>query len=331
MPIKPGCFDYIPEFMLSAPRFFRRLANNEYDTWMTADSVPTTDEPLPMPRNLTTFSDDIQEVCARTHNYLLHLALRRAPDRFLSRLSSEQLVVLHLYTMNSVPFHAITRCWRLQAEYDDIDPAYIARYFPNQEVGLRTVSILSSALTRIGLLNSEEYDVSYWTQGYSGMMVFRGALTAPNPSQGSGTIYDYNGSIRGDRIIRVNDIVANTDFMSTSAHPSVAAEFVVRQTAPWVPGMDATISVDAHFRRVFFRIDMLSGRLIVPMTQLNQAEILFPLFSLFRVTSIEADPTYGLLVALKELTPEEKETVTEAKNIMTGEDVIVPKLSRGAK
>lgn len=331
MPVNPGSFQYIPEFMLSAPRFFRRLANNEYDMWMEADDVPAASSPLSMPRNLTTFSDDIQEVCARAHNYLLHLALRRAPDRFLGRLSSEQLVVLHLYTMNSVPFHAITRCWDLQAEYEDIDPAYIARYFPNREAGLQTVGILSSALTQIGLLNSEEYDVSWWTQGYSGMMVFRGALTAPNPGQASGTIYDYNGSVTGDRVIHVNDIVTNTDFMSTSAHPSVATEFVIRQTAVWPGGAEPAISVDAHFRRVFFRIDMLSGRLIVPMTQLNQAEILFPLYSLFRVTSIEADPTYGLLVALQELTPAEGASVTEAKNIMTGTDVTIPKSNGGEK
>lgn len=327
MPINPGCFDYIPEFMLSAPRFFRRLANNEYDRWMEADDVPAANASLPMPRNLTTFSDDIQEASSRAHNYLLHLALRRAPDRFLQRLTTEQLVVLHLYTMNSVPFHAITRCWDLQAEYDDIDPAYIARYFPNRAVGLQTVSILSAALTQIGLLNLQEYNVSWWTQGYSGMMVFRGALTAPNPGHPTGTIYDYNGAITGDRVIHVNDIVTNTDFMSTSAHPSVAAEFVVRQTAVWPGGVVPSISVDAQPRRVFFRIDMLSGRLIVPATQLNQAEILFPLYSLFWVSRIEADPTYGLLVSLREVTPDERERVKVAKNIMTGADVTIPKLT----
>lgn len=325
MPINPGCFEYIPEFMLSAPRFFRRLANNEYDRWMEADDVPAANVSLAMPRNLTTFSDDIQEASSRAHNYLLHLALRRAPDRFLQRLTTEQLVVLHLYTMNSVPFHAITRCWDLQAEYEDIDPAYIARYFPNRAVGLQTVSILSAALQQIGLLNPQEYNVSWWTQGYSGMMVFRGALTAPNPGQGSGTIYDYNGTVAGDRVIHVNDIVTNTDFMSTSAHPSVAAEFVVRQAAVWPGGLEPSISIDAQFRRVFFRIDMLAGRLIVPMTQLNQAEILFPLYSLFQVTSIDVDRAYGLLVALRELTPTESAGVNNAKNIMTGVDVTIPK------
>ena len=86
------------------------------------------------------------------------------------------------------------------------------------------------------------------------------------------------------------------------------------------PGEVPQTVVDALYRRVMFRIDMISGRNITPWTNLNQAEILFPLRTLFRVTEIDADP-YGLLVHLVELTPEEAATVTEAQNLLTGHTV----------
>lgn len=320
MPINPDWFKFIPEFILTAPRFMRRLINNEYEDWLTNELWGITEQGAQIPRELGTFSDDLGQSAIRATGYLRYLG--ESVHRTEYNPGGEDRFYINLYSRNSLPFHAVTRGMPLQSSYEDMDPSLVQTYFPNAQVGQETVNALSNALRSIPALTANEYDVSWWSQGYSGMMVFRGALTLPNPDTAilnHGAIYNYNGALSGDRIISVNSIVTNTDFMSTSAHPTVASEFVIRQAVSWSGGQGEVpgIVVDALYRRVMFRIDMLSGRNICPWTNLNQAEILFPLRSLFRVREITVGG-YGLLVHLVELTPEEAARVTQAQNLLTG-------------
>lgn len=321
MPIDPTWFKYVPEFALAAPRFLRRLIQNEYTEWV-AEELWGVELP-PLPRELSTFSDDIAASARQAYNYLNDLAISRRPSDYWP--NSPERFIINIYSRNSLPFHATTRGMPLQSSYEDMDEQLVRQYFGSPEHAIQSINALQSQLRALPMLEPLEYNVAWWTQGYSGMMVFRGALTLPNPNSGpTQAIYNY-GSLAGPNVINVGDVVINTDFMSTSAHPSVAAEFVIRQALPY-PGSNTApqIIVDALYRRVLFRIDMRTGRNICPWTNLQQAEILFPLRSLFQVVSVEVG-TYGLLVHLRELTQTEINNLTRTpKNIMTGHDVKYP-------
>ncbi|HDZ1004103.1 TPA: hypothetical protein RRU80_005366 [Klebsiella variicola] len=327
MPLVPDWFKLIPEFVLNAPRFMRRLINNEYEDWISNELWGINVDGPPLPRELGTFSDDIANSARRVTGYLRYLGEHVHASEYLP--GRDDRFVINLYSRNSLPFHAITRGMGLLQQYEDMDPSLVREYFPNTTIGLQTVNNLNNVLRQVPILLASEYDVSWWTQGYTGQMVFRGALTLPNPdpnipSTYHGAIYNFNQQLVGDRIINTGDIVTNTDFMSTSAHPSVASEFVIRQALSWPGNNTPTISTDTHYRRVMFRIDMWSGRNVCPWTNLEQAEILFPLLSLFRVVDISVSD-YGLLVQLVELTSAEAGNVTAAKNIFTGANVSIPK------
>lgn len=322
MPIDRNRFKFIPEFALAAPIFLRRLIQNQYAEWV-AEALWGLERP-PMPRELSTFSDDIASSARQAYNYLNDLAVSRRPMDYLP--ASQQRAIINIYSRNSLPFHATTRGMALQTSYEDMDEALVQQYFGSPERARQSVNDLQAQLQQLPVLDTSEYNVNWWTQSYSGAMVFRGALTLPNPNSGSSqAIYNYGG-LSGANVINVGDVVINTDFMSTSAHPSVAAEFVIRQALPY-PGSNSSapqVIVDAIHRRVLFRIDMRTGRNICPWTNLQQAEILFPLRTLFKVVKIEVG-TYGLLVELRELTQTEINNLTQTpKNIMTGHNVTYP-------
>lgn len=327
MPLVPNWFELIPEFVLNAPRFMRRLINNEYDDWLSNEQWAINDFGPVLPRELSTFSDDIANSARRVTGYLRYLGEHVHSSEY--HPGNIDRFVINLYSQNSLPFHAITRGMPLQQSYEDMDASLVQEYFPNTAIGQETVNSLNHILQQLPTLSPDEYDVSWWTQGYTGQMVFRGALTLPNPdpnipSSAHGAIYNFNSQLAGDRVININDVVTNTDFMSTSAHPTVAAEFVIRQALTWPGNNTSTINVDTHYRRVMFRIDMWSGRNICPWTNLEQAEILFPLHSLFRVQEIVVGD-YGLLVHLVELSREEGGNITSARNIFTGAILNIPR------
>lgn len=323
MPIDKSYFFFIREDILNSNRFERRLITGEYENWLNNSLIasPPSGNGVSLPRDLSTFSDDLQISAQHATNYLRYLGITTHRNQY--RPDDESRAIIQVYSMNSLPFHAITRNLPLGARdsYEDMDPAYIDMYFSSREVGLRSVQLLNTVLREIPPLTPAEYNVSYWSQGYSGMMVFRGALTLPNSEtmdRFDGAIYQYDSAMSGQRVIRVNDIVTNTDFMSTSAHPSVACEFVIRQAYIWAGEQSSTaISVDCAPRRVFFRIEMLYGRNITPWTVLSQAEILFPTRSLFIVLDISRGD-HGILVHLRELTESEANNVSSAKNMFTG-------------
>lgn len=357
MPINYDNFIHIPEFSLAANRFMRRLIHNEYQPWIEENNL---NEPFSdiknLPRELSTFSDDIENDAKSAHNYLL-VTTQLDGNEQINSLKKEYLSAISAYTINSQPFHAVTRNLTLLSEYEDFDAALLSELFGDPDKAARTVDNLQNALLLLDAgVNAENkkftpkpdfYDVAYWTPGsilkpaYSGLMVFRGALTLQTTlhavNNPFGAIYNY-GNISGEHVINEGDIVTNSDFMSTSAHPSVAAEFVVRQ-ASWVPGANGIeiprIVVDAMPRRVFFRIDMFfssdngvdtftKGRIVVPWTRLSQAEILFPLFTYFKVISIKIDNSYGLLVHLEELNQGLNPLPSIPKNMFTGHPERLP-------
>ncbi|ENZ0173979.1 hypothetical protein ACF958_002766 [Providencia rettgeri] len=321
MPIDPSWFKYIPEFVLAAPRFLRRLIQNEYSDWFD-NALWGIDRPN-LPRELSTFSDDIAASARRAHHYLTDIAVSQQPLQYVAWRRDR--AIINIYSRNSLPFHATTRHHLLHDHYEDLDQALVNQYFGSEALALQSVNDLQDQLSQLPLLTPDIYNVAWWTQGYSGTMVFRGALTLVNDNNRFGAIYNF-GNLAGQYIINEGDVVINTDFMSTSAHPSVAAEFVIRQALPY-PGdgeFVPQIIVDAIYRRVFFRINMRTGRNICVWTNIQQAEILFPLRTLFNVVSIEVG-TYGLLVELRELTTTEINNLTKTpKNIMTGHDVEYP-------
>lgn len=322
MPIDKSYFTLIPEDILNAPRFARRLIRREYEGWLENSLISANRGGAILPRDLSTFSEDLGLSAQHATNYLRYLGTTTHRDRY--DLDDQSRRIIQVYSMNSLPFHAITRGWDLGARdsYQDLDPVYIDTYFPNRQVGLQSVAALNDVLRSIPVLNVDEFDVSYWSQGYSGQMVFRGALTLPNQATSDrfdGAIYQYDSGMSGrDNVISVGNIVTNTDFMSTSAHPSVACEFVIRQAYTWAGEQTSSaISINCAPRRVFFRIEMRYGRNITPWTVLDQAEILFPTRSLFRVREIVRGE-HGLMVHLEELTNNEAAGVTQAKNMFTG-------------
>lgn len=327
MPRNPSRFIYIDDFILAAGWFMRRLIEGNYGSWMNLNLWGSGDSAsgneVALPRDLSTFSNDLGIASGRAHEYLFALAFRQRERYDFENLDRFFIV---LYSQNSVPFHEITRNWDLAGHYEEMDDVIVQTYFGDRAAGQRTVAGLSATLETVPLLTPDVYDVANWTDGYSGQMVFRGALTAPNAAEPTHqAVYNYSGELTGDNIISVDDIVTNTDFMSTSASPSAAAEFIIRQ-AVIVPGGANVpeVVVDALYRRVMFQIDMWSGRNITPWTELRQAEILFPLTSLFRVTSIRISD-YGLIVELAEVPLDDQATITTAKNIITGAIVHLPR------
>lgn len=271
-----------------------------------------------------------------------------------------EMAVVRAYSRNSLPFHHVTREQRFwdANEYANMSPETLRRYFGiddghpqgDPELAQRTINELNGALHALPHAN---YDVSRWSKYYHGKMAFRGAKVG-HPADEGRVVYlsearsmieqamIRKGSMpsRTGGMIREGALVTNTDFMSTSAQPQVAAEFGIRlmdvpagragiddSSAPEnrTPGSrikaeDYTVGdhLEMNENRIFFRIDHKSGRNICSETTEKQAEILFPQGCLYEVRSITRDHDLGNMVDLVEIDPKTHIPGDEVRNIMTG-------------
>jgi hypothetical protein len=336
-----------------ARQYFRRVSDDEFKRISSADlrppprllrdgSVNPGWQGYEELRHLTTFSSDIARAAGPVHAYLAAIS---AAD--VARLTPAQRAVIRAYSMNSEPFHQITRGLGLRDSYENMDDETRRRYFRDRDTGRETVRQLEEALK---VMSHTHYNVDNWTTDYSGRMAFRGAHVGL-PNDGGRVVYSSDGT----GMIGVGSIVTNTDFMSTSARPQVGTEFVLRQMdVPHGPrgnhgpptlddidearrrGHEARVRQgrisDNEYRigdhlarnqnRVIFRFDHVSGRNICALTAEKQAEILFPTRCLFEVRGITADPGgLGTIVDLVEIDPAKHCSRGPVRNIMTGHEV----------
>lgn len=344
MPIDQTFFERIgvPEIFWNSRLFTRRLIEGEY-AGVTARQLHNFD-PSARPRGrnpqsrqrrriwnrireLSTFSSDFSRASSTAHQILaLESAAYLIPSGGGNSHVDDLLIdapardIIRAYSLNSQPFHARTRRWDVAEHYPNMPSDILRRYFFQDNVD--PVAELNRALRA---LPPARFDVGLWCEGYSGNMVFRGALVGLDDS----ALYSDNG------LIRTGDLVTNTDFMSTSAKPQVATEFVIRQmTVPRAGDEVQEANIDAAFyrvgshlmrrnNRVFFRIDHLSGRNISAITSEEQAEIAFPTRCLFEVKAIEQDELSGLgtLVHLVEIEHSQRDRARPVRNYMTGFEV----------
>lgn len=336
------------KFSEFAPKFMERWNNSEYHQ---NGSYSKSNNTFSNELSLGTFSRDIEILSEGRHKEIvqsnntlrnllnpfgyLNPASNQIAGKFISKKDSK---VIKLYSKNSVPFHMVTRGWSLDSGYSenfspkanpydnmgfiDYQRSFGTRYkssaYADNSGGLAygTVRNLTNALQK--LPNYKDSD------GLPGL-VYRGAIVGIGDGR---RVYGNKGD--GAKV-EPGEIVTNMDFMSTTAAPEVAGEFVMRQPLGIKDSMNSRgaeeasdSDIDKHIafnaNRVVFELEQSSGKVVAGATDLEQAEVLFAPGSLFVVKEvIESD--FGLVVKLKEeVDVRRPESEGRAKNIMTGLD-----------
>lgn len=324
--------------------FLEEVRAGRWDLWKTVSKEP--DGPS-LDEALGTFSLQVSAPARKAHGSLLEMA--QISGGF-DLLTPEQVRAIELYALNSMPFHSVTRGSR-QRPYGDwtrqIPEEEFDAHFMGPDKGWGIVNTLSEALQALPRLG-REYDVAEWSNVFSGRRVFRGAITTrlaglrgevaeggPAAPDGKG-FYGDGGPVyqspedMGDRdgfppdqtmVIREGDYVMNADFMSTSAAPGTAANFVARQLEWFKDPLQVQEYKRAHTsewkNRTFFEIDFVSGKNITPKTAEQQAEILFDRHTLFQVASIHRSAV-GTVVGLREVERPSNHRIPEVRNMLTG-------------
>lgn len=271
---------------------------------------------------LGTFSIEVTRYARKAHRWLQKAARLADAAR---NLTGTARPMIELYALNSVPFHRQTRNNPMERWEPWVAPLTQEQFDHNfaGNSGERTVAELSRELQAMPPL-PDSYDVAMWTRDYKGRMCFRSAQCTRLTFQGGdgGAVYrppryenhpDYPPGQQN--IVSVGDYVTNTDFLSTSAHPTVPGNFGPRQVET-LPDGKKRARVDTWKNLVFFEIDFLDGKNITMHTAEEQAEILFDRNKVFQVTGIHVNYGTGLLVQLQQV--REPPSGHVVRNIMTG-------------
>lgn len=271
---------------------------------------------------LGTFSIEVTRYARKAHKWLQKAARLADEARNLTGIARPSI---ELYALNSVPFHRQTRNNPMEKWEPWVAPLTQGQFDHNfaGTSGERTVAELSRELQAMPPL-PHSYDVAMWTRDYQGRMCFRSAQCTRLAFQGGdgGAVYrppryeehpDYPPEQQN--IVTVGDYVTNTDFLSTSAHPTVPGNFGPRQVES-LPDGRKRARVDTWKNLVFFEIDFLDGKNITMHTAEEQAEILFDRNKVFEVTGIHVNHGTGLLVQLRQI--HEAPPGRTVRNIMTG-------------
>lgn len=271
---------------------------------------------------LGTFSIEVTRYARKAHRWLQRSA--RLVDA-ARNLTGTPRPAIELYALNSVPFHRETRNNPMDKWEPWVAPMTQEQFDHNfaGTSGQRTVAELSRELQAMPPVPGS-YDVAMWTRDYKGRMCFRSAQCTRLTFQGGdgGPVYrppryenhpDYPTGQQN--IVTVGDYVTNTDFLSTSAHPTVPGNFGPRQVET-LPDGKKRARIDTWKNLVFFEIDFLDGKNITAHTAEEQAEILFDRDKVFEVTGIHVNHGTGLLVQLQQV--HEPPLGKSVRNIMTG-------------
>lgn len=325
MPVVEGV-DPATEFSANTPEFNARWQAGEY---ARANFTDREDFNNAQGGELGTYSADLGIASARAQQYLLNrvppiggvpgreiLAMRSNPRRFFNLLNgARNLSAGRAYTEESGYFHTLTRLWDRFPGYNPgatgaISPegrSFVVDNASGYEAGARLDQMLHA-------MEPVTIDARQTTRSYAGNMVFRGAKVGLDDR----AVYSSNPHAPG--LVEPHDIVMNTDFMSTSASPEAAAEFVMR-IRNWDSQAGRYENLEDHTKfhenRVLFAIDQQSGRNVAGLAREEQAEVLFPPGKFFQINKIDKSD-YGNIVRMQEV--DRPGDGTPVKNMMLGRD-----------
>lgn len=218
-------------------------------------------------KDVNPFADSVTMQAQPEHDQLL--AQSRASNA-LSRLTEPERNIINLYSQESLPFHTITLGMR------ELNAQEIAQgYHMGQGIEL------INALSRLPEYPGTTYRGAFIEKGFTydapGVHVTR-SMTSMTAGSGD------------RRAWGTGDYVTTKTFFSTSAARGVAAEFIMRQR----------FSADFYTDTAILSISGHSGRNITELTHIEQAEVLYPAYSVFRVEGVRKGE-FGLEIDLHEV------------------------------
>lgn len=218
-------------------------------------------------KDVNPFADSVTMQAQPEHDQLL--AQSRVSNA-LSRLTEPERNIVNLYSQESLPFHTITLGMR------ELNEQEIAQgYHMGQGIEL------INALSRLPEYPGTTYRGAFIEKGFTydtpGVRVTR-SMTSTTAGSGD------------RRAWGTGDYVTTRTFFSTSAARGVAAEFIMRQR----------FSADFYTDTAILSINGHSGRNITELTHIEQAEVLYPAYSVFRVEGVRKGE-FGLEIDLHEV------------------------------
>lgn len=296
MPVIPGFFNRYDEIINCSSDFTRLLMMNEYNDIIVKNRLAGFSAAIP-PDSIKFFYDRIINMSSNVHNYLLNICKNTHDE---TNIHPNVHSMLYLFSKNTLFFDLIIR------GKSAFDTQY--RYLDEQiaqdlggGLGMITAIMANQTLYDLPNIFDAEYDVKWWSRGYTGKMSFLGALTPRNQSSGEKLMgyYDFPGSI-AKNTIKKGDKIFNRAPLLTYASPEQAMEFGIRQALSH-PGADLPqldIFKDYFARRIIFEIDFFTARNIALWTNPGSPEIIYPADNCFEVTEIEECIAQGQTLAL---------------------------------
>lgn len=219
--------------------------------------------------------------------------------------------IISLYGKNSIPFNNTILGYPIDSQFIPEG----SHDFDTPEQANSSVKQLIHALDEVP--SNRIYDVGKFTNGIaSGMKSYRGMIT-----RGNGKDNLRYAEAEKLMVIPPESLVQNRTFMSTSASPSVAAEFMLRQRdepqQAYQDGNDDFEHYDAfNPRRIVVEFDHSTGRNIAPYVPEPQAEVLFNVDTPFKVAEIRRSDI-GYIVHVEELSKKEANELRDKSNSRT--------------
>ncbi|WP_155483939.1 ADP-ribosyltransferase domain-containing protein [Trabulsiella odontotermitis] len=220
-----------------------------------------------MDKRINPFAESVTPQAQPEHDQLVASSVASGA---VGRLKESERNIINLYSQESLPFHTITLGFRELNEQEKAQGYHMGQ-------GVELINALAQLPPYHGKTYRGAFVEKGFTYATAGVPVTRSMTTA--------TARD------GDRRAwQVGDYVTTKTFFSTSAAKGVAAEFIMRQRFGSAFYADTAI----------LNIEGSSGRNITELTHIKQAEVLYPAYTVFRVSEVQKGE-FGLEIGLQEV------------------------------